>query len=141
MADITYGMLKNQVLTNIKALVKNIDTLNVPSSLQSGYSIQMLGDTNSGFNIDTDDGADYPTVVTTAQLTQDLNDYCSSHGINGNDSDIVTTNGLLNFYNVIGNFVAARIVMYTPFFRNSAEVIPIYKRTDVNIYGNIVPAT
>ena len=42
MASITYGTLKTQVINNIKSMVKNIDTLNVPSSLVTGFTKTIL---------------------------------------------------------------------------------------------------
>ena len=109
--NITYKQLVQNTLNGILAAIQNKDSYSssVPANYKSGWSYA---------DVWTNHTTTYATrsssvigVVSTATITNDFNQFLLDRGINSNDETLVTTKGILNFYNNVSAWVAARLTV------------------------------
>jgi hypothetical protein len=129
---IYYSDLRNTVLNNIYSLVKNRDQFDpaVPAELKTGFHSEYYGDTNrtnvdspsqykisfsraSGCTLSYDLLDTNFSVVTTATIANEFEQFLISRGINTKSRKEITIKGILNFFNNVSAFCSVKLVMVT----------------------------
>lgn len=109
--NITYKQLVENTLNGILAAIQNKDSYSssVPANYKSGWSYADTW-TNHTTTYATRASSVIGTVATSTIKT-DFNNFLLERGINSSDETLVTTKGILNFYNNVSAWVAARLTV------------------------------
>lgn len=123
---ITYGDLVNAVRSYILSTCKNIGTAwtsAVPTTFRPGGSLgtivsvysKVQGGINASAPITATAavGANSLGLVTQSTIESQFNSFMTSRGIMSRTDQLVTTKGLLHFYNSISAFFSVRVVVVT----------------------------
>ena len=129
---IVYQDLINYTLNHIKSKCSNIDAFasNVPSSLKNGssYTISsrsIAAQANSPAHTVSAKGQvsdSQMAVVSSTTVTNEINSFLSSRGINMNPNDIVNFKDIMNFYNNIASFLSAKLMLVSNSFNSGVFI-------------------
>mgnify|MGYP007054408830 CR=1 FL=1 len=148
-STITYQDLYNSLFNWIKNNCNNIDNYssNVPAAAKSGWSTTIKnagGGTPStgaaaGGGISLAVDSSVIPVISSTTVNNELTNYLNSIGIMGKAAEVVTTNGIISFWNAAANFCSGKLVfisgqyVYTPLLMyKSSGSIPSSSITLVN---------
>ena len=110
-SNLTYQSLYNTLLNWIKSNCNNIDSFSssVSAAMKSNWSSTVRASSGTGgINISIDNSTAV-SIVSSATVDTQLSDYMTSVGIVTKLSSIVTTNGLISFWNAAATFCAGKL--------------------------------
>jgi hypothetical protein len=136
-SPLTYQTLIDSTLSTILSLVQNKDgySSSVPAEVKPGYSITTTIGRSGGlvngtpcyftFTLSADT---HLNTVTTETITNEFNQFMTDRGIMAKASSVVTTRGLINFFNNIAAFCSVKLILVTG--QNTASKVMFYNQVE-----------
>lgn len=130
MVDVTYRVISNAVLENIKSRCRNIRDYNsIPAELRPGYQWDQ-GNARARYRWQINPSTAI-SQESDANLENSYNSFMTERGVNFDEK--VTTNGLLNYFTALSIWCASHIVICGSQLRNDRLICFRGGATDLTI--------